>query len=220
MSLRSLAILLVLVVALVAYLAWNRNTQHATAPSLGTVQPGEVAEPSHAPSAGSGAQPAPPMAASPGEEASTDPGLAWQVPTRWTNKGPGTMRLATYAIPGHNSDDAQCAVYYFGQGGGGGVDPNIERWRGEFKGAADEKRGSFQTKGGKVTMLSMNGTYLAHAGMMGGGADDVESPHWGLLGAIVEGPKGEVYFKLTGPEKTVHGAEREFESMLKSITPH
>jgi len=212
MSLRGLAIILVLVVALVGYLAWNRNTQHAPVP-MTTSEP-------LTPPAGSGDQAAPPMSASPGDEASNDPGLAWQVPARWTNKGPGTMRLATYTIRGHGADEAQCAVYYFGPGGGGGVDPNIERWRGEFKGAADERRGNFQTKGGKVTMLRMNGTYLAHAGMMGAASDSVESPDFGLLGAIVEGPKGEVYFKLTGPEKTVRGAEREFEAMLKSITPH
>ena len=218
MSLRGLAIILVLVVALVGYLAWNRNTQHATVP-MASQPSGATAEPSMPPAAGSADQASPPMASSPGDEGGNDPGLKWQVPARWTNRGPGTMRLATYVIPGHGADEAQCAVYYFGPGGGGGVDPNIERWRGEFKGAADEKRGNFQTKGGKVTMLSMNGTYLAHAGMMGGGADDVESPNWGLLGAIVEGPKGEVYFKLTGPEKTVHGAEREFEALLKSVVP-
>jgi hypothetical protein len=40
-----------------------------------------------------------------------------------------------------------------------------------------------------------------------------------LLGAIVQGPRGEVYFKLTGPEKTVQSAEHDFDAMLRSIGP-
>ena len=38
-----------------------------------------------------------------------------------------------------------------------------------------------------------------------------------LLGAIVEGPNGLVFFKLVGPEKTVAGAANDFTEMLKSL---
>jgi hypothetical protein len=38
-----------------------------------------------------------------------------------------------------------------------------------------------------------------------------------LLGAIIEGPSGEVFFKLTGPAKTIAAAESEFQAMLKSV---
>jgi hypothetical protein len=38
-----------------------------------------------------------------------------------------------------------------------------------------------------------------------------------LLGAIVEGPDGDIFFKLTGPAKTVAAAQDEFQAMLKSI---
>ena len=38
-----------------------------------------------------------------------------------------------------------------------------------------------------------------------------------LLGAIVEGPSGEVFFKLTGPAKTVAAAQGEFQTLLKSL---
>jgi hypothetical protein len=38
-----------------------------------------------------------------------------------------------------------------------------------------------------------------------------------MLGAIVEGPEGNVFFKLTGPAKTVATAQDEFQAMLKSL---
>ena len=38
-----------------------------------------------------------------------------------------------------------------------------------------------------------------------------------LLGAIVEGPEGAIFFKLTGPSKTVEAARGEFAKMVKAI---
>ena len=37
------------------------------------------------------------------------------------------------------------------------------------------------------------------------------------LGAIVEGPEGLVFFKLTGPAATVRSASAEFDAMLHSL---
>jgi hypothetical protein len=42
-------------------------------------------------------------------------------------------------------------------------------------------------------------------------------PGYALLGAIVEGPAGRVFFKLTGPQKTVDASKAEFENMLKTL---
>ena len=38
-----------------------------------------------------------------------------------------------------------------------------------------------------------------------------------LLGAIAEGPQGNVFFKLTGPAKTIAAQEGAFEQLLASI---
>ena len=40
-----------------------------------------------------------------------------------------------------------------------------------------------------------------------------------MLAAVVEGKQANVFFKLTGPKKTVLAAEAEFQAMLKSIKP-
>ncbi len=65
-----------------------------------------------------------------------------------------------------------------------------------------------------MTTVDVKGTYAGGGPMMG-----PATPKSGfrLLGAIVEGPSGAVFFKLTGPEKTVAGAEKSFRKMLEGI---
>jgi hypothetical protein len=38
-----------------------------------------------------------------------------------------------------------------------------------------------------------------------------------LLGAIAEGPTGNVFLKLTGPRKTVRAAAPKFEALLRTL---
>ena len=38
-----------------------------------------------------------------------------------------------------------------------------------------------------------------------------------LLGAIAEGPEGAVFFKLTGPKRTVDAARRDFDTLVASL---
>jgi hypothetical protein len=38
-----------------------------------------------------------------------------------------------------------------------------------------------------------------------------------LLGAIVEGPQGAVFFKFTGPAKTVAAGQATFDKMLETL---
>jgi hypothetical protein len=40
-----------------------------------------------------------------------------------------------------------------------------------------------------------------------------------LLGAIVEGPGGLIFFKFTGPAPTVAAAQAEFDALVASIVP-
>ncbi len=43
------------------------------------------------------------------------------------------------------------------------------------------------------------------------------APGYRLIGAIVEGPGGSVFFKLTGPAKTIAAQQKNFEQLLTSI---
>lgn len=144
-------------------------------------------------------------------------GVSWTDPAGWKNEGSRPMRAATYSIPAAagDKDPGECAVFYFGEGQGGGVQANIDRWIGQFqeKPATPPKPVTKTMGGMKVTTIEHSGTYMAGA-MMG-----PKSPKSGyhLYGAIVEAPGGNVFFKLTGPAKTVAAAKPAFDKMLASL---
>jgi len=150
-------------------------------------------------------------------------GLAWTAPADWAVQPQRPMRAATYKIPAAKGDTegAELAVFYFGQGQGGAVDANVKRWVGQFQ-TADGKpvpEKAVKTKAEKLgglplTTVDVKGTYVGGGPMMGPSSP---KPGFRLLGAIVEGAEGAVFFKLTGPEKTVASAEKPFRKLLESV---
>jgi hypothetical protein len=140
-------------------------------------------------------------------------GLQYQPPKAWKLSPPKPMRAATFLVDAVKPDaeGAELAVFYFGEGQGGAVQPNIERWATQFEGAPKAVTRSEKIAGFAVTHVEIDGTYL---GSMGQGAT---KPGFKLAGAIVEGPKGAVFYKMTGPKKTVDSAKKELMKMLKSL---
>ncbi len=205
MRLRLIAFVILLLVGVLAFVAWNRSTAPQAPPAEG---PGGSAG-----MPGGGGDPMGGMPAAPPQ----DPKVAWQTPKRWVEELASGMRLATYVVPSSSAvgEGAKCAVYYFGPGQGGGTEANIERWIGEFENPGKPGRRSFEVKGLKVARVEVAGTYLAHAGMAEGAPE--KAAGWTLLGAIVEGPNGAVFFKLTGPTATVAPAAKEFDGLLASL---
>ena len=128
------------------------------------------------------------------------------------------MRAATYAVPatGGDKEGPECAVFYFGPGQGGGVDENIQRWLSQF-----QEKPATPLKPQKRTIGGLNITTIEHAGtfLAGGPMSPAKTPRPGyrMVGAIVEAPQGNVFFKLTGPEKSILAAKSAFESMLTGI---
>ncbi len=148
--------------------------------------------------------------------------LTWVPPAAWKVGEPKPMRAATYKVAAAKGDpeDAEVAVFYFGQGQGGGVDANVERWINQFeqpdgKASKDAAKTKKETLAGlPVTTVELNGTYTASMGPMGPKSN---KPNYKLVGAIVEGPQGAVFFKLTGPQKTVEAGRADFMKMIKAI---
>ncbi len=141
-------------------------------------------------------------------------GIDFDLPKGWQSQKPSSsMRLAQAAIPGPGGN-GDFAVFFFGPGGGGPVDANIERWVGQVDGAGKPTPETFETKGYKVTWVDSKGT-LKPSGMGTGPTSPV--PNGRLYGAVVEGPGGPWFFKATGPDATL-GAQRDaFVGMLKSV---
>ena len=146
--------------------------------------------------------------------------VKWTAPARWGSKPAREMRAATYLIPAAQGDGegAECAVFL---NIGGGVDANIKRWIGQFEqpdGSPSESKANQKKEtinGLEVTTVDLIGTFKGGGPMMG----QSSGPKTGyrLLGAIVQTDEGEVFFKLTGPAKTVTAAQGEFQSLLKSL---
>lgn len=144
-------------------------------------------------------------------------GIGWTVPSRWGEHPPRQMRVATYMIPPADGDEqgGECAVFFFGGGQGGDVEANIARWVGQFENTGTPKRSTKTVNGMKVWTVEIAGTYLAPGGPMMQSQGKFEN--YRLLGAIIDAPDGSVFFKFTGPKKTVTAAEAEFEELVGSV---
>jgi hypothetical protein len=139
--------------------------------------------------------------------------LKWTAPAGWVSKGPSPMRAATYQV-----GDAECVVYFFGQGQGGSVDANLARWGSQFTvngQPAPAKTARKTIHGLNVTTMDASGTYVATGGM----AMTPQPPKADsrMLAAIVEGPGGNVFIKFTGPNKTVTSNAAKFDALVSSF---
>ena len=193
--------------AMVALFACRREAPRPAAPPAAELPPG------HPPISAAAALP--PAA----EPASA--GLAWTPPPGWIAERPSSaMRRAQYRVPGPGGE-AECVVFYFGPGQGGDAKSNAERWASQFTqpdGRPSEsvmKTSSLTIGDLKVMLVEVTGTYAGGMGM--GGPAAAAKPDAMLLGAIVEGPDANWFFKLTGPASTVKSQGAAFETMIRSL---
>jgi hypothetical protein len=140
------------------------------------------------------------------------------VPDKWTEKPvTSSMRAADLILPGN---DAELIVYYFGEGGAGSIDDNLDRWLGQFQ-QPDGKKSRDVAKIEKTKFADQDATYVAVSGrfvaaaMPGGEA--VDKTDQAMLAAIVSSPSGPYYFKLVGNKATVDAQAKAFRAMLGSM---
>lgn len=146
--------------------------------------------------------------------------LRWEAPVTWTGAVPASsMRLAEYVVPAADgSQPGELSIFYFGPGGGGGVDANVQRWIGQFANADGTAVAGARTQetvnGMTVHRVDAAGTF--NPGMAGNG---VPRENQRMLGAIVETTVGLYFFKLVAPADTIAARAPEFESFVKSFSP-
>lgn len=144
--------------------------------------------------------------------------LVFQIPAAWKQEPPeNSMRLSQASIPGPGGE-AEFAVFYFGPGQGGGVEANVQRWLGQVQVApgAQPVRDTFQVGDLTVHTVEAKGTLTPSPMSMQGGSQEPQAGSM-LLGAVVEGPGGPWFFKLTGPEQTVQPQKDAFLQMVKDL---
>ena len=152
--------------------------------------------------------------------ADTVGGVTWTPPADWKAEPARPMRVATYRFPAvaPDSEGAELAIFFFGAGQGGTVDDNVNRWKGQF--ALDAKAPTTKkTKLGalEVTRVEISGDY--NAGTMGPArsSEPVKKPGYLLLGAIIEGGEGPIFWKLVGPKKTVEAPRKQLDKTLSTL---
>ncbi len=152
-------------------------------------------------------------------------GVGFTPPSSWGDVGADGMRQAQYRLAPVDGDSAEAEVnvFYFGPSSGGGVEANLQRWVGQMilpegtDPATAIARDTFTADGMPGHVVTLDGSYKS-----GGGrpmAGDVKIlPGYRLVGVVVEGPQGSLFFKLTGPVATAKAMEGDLLAMVKAAT--
>jgi hypothetical protein len=126
-------------------------------------------------------------------------GLKWTAPAGWTSQGSAPFRVVTWKV-----QDAECIVYFFGEGQGGSIEANLDRWQGQF------------SQKGKVTKRSVNGVAMTAIDLAG---TYTEGPHanYRMVATVAEGPKGNLFIRFIGPQKTVTSEMPKYEQLISTF---
>ena len=152
-------------------------------------------------------------------------GLNFTIPYKWRIQPvENANRAGQWSVPlPHDADGegADVAVFYFGKDVGGDAKENIAAWNDLVLDARDNpapaKVSKLNAGGLKISVVSIFGTYEQPVEQPG--LPPVEKPKFGLLGAVVETPQGNIYWRLTGPEALVTATLPLFNKIVASVKP-
>jgi len=150
--------------------------------------------------------------------------LKFTIPAKWRIEPVETpARGGQWRVPPLHSDGewGQVVVFYFGPGIGGTAKENIEAWIGtmfnaEGHPAAAEIK-NHQTGGFKISQVVLFGTYNQIVSLPG--VPPVPKSNYGLLGAVIENPQGNIYWRFTGPETLITANLPLFNKVIDSVKP-
>ncbi len=149
-------------------------------------------------------------------------GLKSVAPAAWKEIPASGMRMKQFQVPKAAGDqfDAEIVVFFFGPGGGGGVQVNVDRWKKMFQAPegkkADEGKIETATIGKvKATILDIRGTYLWKAAPMA--PESEPRANHRMLAVVFESPNGPYFIRLVGPDKTVAQHKKDFDRWLRSF---
>ena len=144
-------------------------------------------------------------------------GASFSIPDSWKETPPSsTMRAFQFEIPGSGQEKAELAVFYFGEGQGGDIQENIDRWKSQFTKLTSEETQKKTAAGMNITQVLLQGSYQQSGGPMMA-AEGAPKENFSMLGAIIEAPKGAVFLKLTGAADVVSGAAPDFNKLIESL---
>lgn len=143
----------------------------------------------------------------------TAKGIVLTLPEGWTIEAPSSvMRLAEI----HASKQVVIPAFYFG-GDAGGIEANIERWKGQMARMDAISQDSLRIEGLRVHLVVLEGRFQSNMTPQGPAAQPQVEEQAMLLGAIIEGPEGPVFLKAVGNRQAIQAIRAGFEKMVKGV---
>ena len=150
--------------------------------------------------------------------------LKFIVPAKWQiEMVESPARGGQWRVPAlhDDSEGGQLVAFYFGPGVGGTAKDNIESWIGTMFNATGHPAAAevkHRTAGDfKISQVVVFGTYDQSVSLPS--VPPVSKPNYGLLGAVVESPQGNIYWRFTGPEPLITANLALFDKMIASVKP-
>ncbi len=137
-------------------------------------------------------------------------GLKFAVPANWVEKPLSDMQRGILAAK-FSMPDAGSGITLSLSRSGGGVDANLDRWRGQVSSTRPEITDSISVAGVDSTLIDLEGEFA-------GGFGKPAQSNWRMLGIVVPLPDQGYFLKLTGPVAEVSAVEEEFLAFARSAS--
>ncbi|MCE0484757.1 MAG: hypothetical protein LV479_11035 [Methylacidiphilales bacterium] len=151
--------------------------------------------------------------------------LKFTIPSRWkTEPTESPARAGQWHIPIPHAEDgegAEAVVFYFGAGVGGSAQDNIGAWNATMldpngqPATADVQH--HDTGGLKISEVTLLGTY--NQPVTTPGLPPQPHANYGLFGAVIESPQGNIYWRITGPAPLITANLPLFRKIIESVRP-
>jgi hypothetical protein len=136
-------------------------------------------------------------------------GITLTIPAGWEERPLASEFVqAEYQVPG-DGGPARMTL----SSAGGGIEPNLERWQGQFQRGPDDPapaRTAIAVDGVEAVLIELHGTFSD--GFRGGDPQR----NWSMLGAIIPTGPANFFLKLTGPKETIAARREEFRAVVSS----
>jgi hypothetical protein len=150
--------------------------------------------------------------------------LKFTIPSKWViESSDNPARAGQWLVPPLHGqgEGGEVVAFFFGPGLGGSTKDNIEAWIGtmfnaEGHPAAAEVK-THQTAGFNISQVVIFGTYNQVVPLPG--VPPRPRSNYGLLGAVIENPKGNIYWRFTGPEPLITASIPLFNKIIDSVKP-
>ena len=140
--------------------------------------------------------------------------FVWTTPEGWTQKTGLPMRDLSFVF-GAN-EEGECYLSRL-PGAGGGLTPNVNRWRGQM-GLAPMTDAEIAALPKKM-MFGLEGTYVDLSGAFSGMGGGPGKENYRMLGVILSSDSGAVFVKMTGPAELITAQQANFDAFCASLQP-